>query len=224
MTGSTTLACVRDSGGITIYQGSILDHLDLLDQADVIVCDPPYGMGYATHTGGRWAQTKITGDEDTSVRDAVLASWAPRPALVFGRWTEAKPPGTRQVLTWEKGLDHGGLGDLSLPWRRNTEEIYVIGKGFLAPTTTRSAVLRHRAPANGHPRYHPTQKPVALMRELLSVCPEEWVILDPFMGSGSTLRAAADLGRRAIGVELDPGYVETALRRLGQRSLFQVAG
>ena len=216
------LTCGRDSDGITIYQGSILDDLDLLDQADVLVCDPPYGIAYVTHQG-RWAHRPIAGDASTEARDTVLARWAPRPALVFGRWTEAKPPGTRQVLTWEKGLDHGGTGDLSLPWRRNTEEIYGIGKGFLAPTTARSAVLRYRAPVNTQPKHHPTEKPVALMRELISVCPEEWVILDPFMGSGSTLRAAADLGRRAIGVEIDPAYVETALRRLGQRSLFQAA-
>ena len=216
------LTCVRDSDGITIYQGDILDDLDLLDQADVLITDPPYGVSYVTHEG-RWAYRPIAGDESTAMRDAVLVAWAPRPALVFGRWSEQKPPGTRQCLTWEKGLDHGGRGDLTLPWRRNTEEIYVVGKGFLAPTTARSAVLRFRAPTNGHPRHHPTQKPTSLMRELISVCPKEWVILDPFLGSGSTLRAAADMGRRAIGVEIDPGYVETALRRLGQRSLFQAA-
>lgn len=217
-----SLTCVRDSGGITIYHGDILDDLDLLGQADVLVTDPPYGISYVTHQG-RWAHRPIAGDASTEVRDAVLARWAPRPALVFGRWSEQKPPGTRQTLTWEKTLDRGGTGDLSLPWRRNTEEIYVVGKGFLAPTTARSAVLRFRAPVNTQPKHHPTEKPTSLMRELLSVCPEEWVILDPFCGSGSTLRAAADMGRRAIGVEIDPAYVETALRRLGQRSLFQAA-
>ena len=213
---------VRDSDGITIYHGDILDDLALLDQADVIVCDPPYGVRYVSNQG-RWAHHPIAGDDSTAARDEVLAAWAPRPALVFGRWSEQKPPGTRQCLTWEKTLDHGGCGDLSLPWRRNTEEIYVVGKGFLPPTTAKSAVLRFRAPVNTQPKHHPTEKPVALMRELISVCPPEWVILDPFMGSGSTLRAAADMGRRAIGVEIDPAYAETAVRRLGQRSLFQAA-
>jgi len=151
----------------------------------------------------------------------VLDAWGDRPALVFGRWSVPRPERVRQVLTWEKGLDSGGRGDAASPWHRNTEEIYVLGRGFLRGTHARSAVLRYRAPVNTQPKYHPTEKPVALLRELISVCPPEWVVLDPFLGSGSTLVAAAELGRRAIGVEIDPEYVDTALRRLAQRSLFQ---
>jgi DNA modification methylase len=69
------------------------------------------------------------------------------------------------------------------------------------------------------PRVHPTQKPVALMRWCLSFVPDAQLILDPFMGSGTTLRAAKDLGRRAIGIEIEERYCEIAVKRLAQEVL-----
>ena len=126
------------------------------------------------------------------------------------------------VLTWEKG-EHVGMGDLALPWKPNTEEIYVLGTGF---TGTRSgSVLKCYAiagtvgRAQDGTRSHPTEKPVALMAELIRKCPAG-LVADPFAGSGTTLRAAKDEGRRAIGVELEERYCEIAARRLAQDTLF----
>ena len=65
--------------------------------------------------------------------------------------------------------------------------------------------------------FHPCQKPVALMRWCLSFC--DGTILDPFMGSGTTLRAAKDLGRQAIGIEIEEKYCEIAANRLRQKVL-----
>jgi DNA modification methylase len=66
---------------------------------------------------------------------------------------------------------------------------------------------------------HPTMKPVAMVRDILSAVPGD-VVLDPFVGSGTTLRAAKDLGRRAIGIEIEEKHCEIAANRLRQEVLF----
>lgn len=204
----------------TIFHGDCREVAEWL-QADVLVTDPPYGMQFASGMGGAFGKSEVAGDGNTGVRDEALRLWRPRPALVFGRWSVPRPSETRQVLTWEKG-NHVGMGDLSLPWKPNTEEIYVLGKGFVGKR--RSAVLRCFAIAGtvgrmqDGTRFHPTEKPVDLLRDLIGSCPSG-VIADPFMGSGTTLRAAKDLSRKAIGIEIEERYCEIAARRLGQEVL-----
>ena len=205
---------------VTIYHGDCRELLPLIE-ADVIVTDPPYGMGFSSGWNGAFGSSEIKGDHDTSARDFVLTIWGGRPALVFGRWSVPHPVATRMVLTWEKG-NHVGMGDLSLPWRPNTEEIYVIGTGFVGRRDT--SVIRELAiagtvgRADQGTRLHPTQKPVGLLRDLILACPLG-VILDPFMGSGTTLRAAKDLGRKAIGIEIEERYCEIAAKRMSQSIL-----
>ena len=63
-------------------------------------------------------------------------------------------------------------------------------------------------------KHHQTEKPVELLEKLLAICPEGGTVLDPFMGSGSTGVACANTGRRFTGIELEPGYFETARRRV----------
>ena len=65
-------------------------------------------------------------------------------------------------------------------------------------------------------REHPTQKPLSLMCWCLGFAPDAKTILDPFMGSGTTLRAAKDLGRKAIGIEIEERYCEIAAKRMAQ--------
>lgn len=202
---------------VTIYHGDCREVTEWLS-ADVLVTDPPYGMTLRSGWNGAFGDLRIEGDDTPEVRDAALSMW-PGPALVFGRWSVARPTGTRMVLVWDKG-SHAGMGDLSMPWKPQTEEIYVIGSGFLGRRD--SCVLRYNAIAGtvalAEGRQHPTEKPVGLMRDLIGKCPPG-TIADPFMGSGTTLRAAKDLGRKAIGVELDERYCEIAARRMGQEVL-----
>jgi site-specific DNA-methyltransferase (adenine-specific) len=206
-----------EHAGITIYHGDcreILPHVS----ADVLVTDPPYGIKLRSGMNGRHGECEIVGDENTDLRDDALIVWGDRPALVFGSWKRQRPIATRSVLIWEKG-EHVGMGDLSLPWKPNHEEIYVIGDGFSGPRT--GSVLHHLAIAGCVGvrtfRFHPTEKPVALMTDLIVKC--RGTVVDCFAGSGSTLIAAKELGRRAIGIEIEERYCEIAAKRLSQEVL-----
>lgn len=209
-----------ERNGITIYHGDCREVLPTLDAA-VMVTDPPYGMRFINN-GSREGWTSpnegipIAGDESTQLRDEVLTLWGERPALVFGTWKAPRPAATRETLVWDKVVSTG-MGDLSIPWRPSWEEIYVLGTGFCGPRG--HGVLRVSYPTLSPERhYHPTSKPVELLRELIGKCPPG-VVCDPFMGSGTTLRAAMDLGRKAIGIELEEKWCEVAAKRLSQQVL-----
>lgn len=209
-----------DDGLAVIYHGDCRE-IDAWLAGDVCVTDPPYGMRFRAGRGGAFGPSAIAGDHDTTTRDDALGLWGDRPALIFGRWSVPRPAATRALLIWEKG-NHVGMGDLAIPWKPNTEEIYVLGHGFVGDRG--SSVLRHLAiagtvgRADQGTRVHPTEKPVSLLRDLIAKCPPG-VVVDPFMGAGSTLRAAKDLGRRSVGVELEERYCEAAARRLCQEVL-----
>ncbi len=192
---------------VTLYLGDCLTQTAWLD-ADVLCTDPPYGMA---HRSG-WGARPIAGDETTGARDAALAAWGDRPALVFGRWSEPRPEGAIVRLVWDKG-EWPGMGDLSLPWGPSDEEVYVLGRGWIGKRE--GTVIRANRIVGSATADHPTPKPVGLMSTLIAKCPPG-TIADPFAGSGSTLVAAKQLGRRAIGVELEERYAEIAARRLCQ--------
>jgi DNA modification methylase len=208
-----------EHGGITIYHGDAVETLLQLPIfcAQVMLTDPPYGISYKSGAARVEMSNSISGDEDTRLRDFALQWWLGRPAIVFGSWKAQRPKETRARLIWDtKGAL--GMGDLSLPWKPSDQEIYVLGKGFSGHRG--SNVLRYppvqSMAENG--RVHPHQKPVELLTALLIKCPEGAVI-DPFMGSGSTLLSAKNLGRSAIGIELEERYCEIAAKRLSQEVL-----
>lgn len=190
---------------ITLYHGDCRD-VAAWREAGVMVTDPPYGMDYKSGWSGR----SIEGDGDTAIRDAALAMWRPKPALVFGRWDCPHPADTRMCLTWNKG-DWPGMGDLELPWGPSTEEIYVLGHGFSGKRT--GSVIHHDR-LTGNTR-HPNEKPVGLMIRLLRTVPPG-VVADPFAGSGATLVACKQLGKMAIGVEKSEEHCRTIVDRLAQ--------
>jgi DNA modification methylase len=105
---------------------------------------------------------------------------------------------------WDKGqrIDQAD-GELAFSTRKGPLRVF---------TLNRVALMQDGA-------VHPTQKPEALMRWCLSFFPNAQTILDPFMGSGTTLRACKDLGRKCIGIELEEKFCEIAARRLGQEVL-----
>lgn len=208
---------------VTIYHGDALDLLSHLESTsgpdvDSLLVDPPYGLGYESGRPRLEGNARsIEGDESTYVRDWLLRWWDNAgPALVFGSWRIPKPEGTKGVLVWDKG-GALGMGDLSIPWKFDHEEIYVLGRGFVGRRDSGS-VLRH-PPEQSMGRLHPHQKPVGLLSMLLAKLPHRGRVIDPCMGVGSTLVAAKARGMMAVGIEKDEGYCEKAARRLDQSVL-----
>jgi site-specific DNA-methyltransferase (adenine-specific) len=218
---------------VTLYHGDCRELLEWL-AADVLIMDPPYGThslpgnprgGYGRRNnaagvgGSKHAQVgvphgnaQIAGDDDTGVRDTALAAWGSKPALVFGSPRLPDPPlvmGVKDRLVWDKrrpGMNSG-------PWRYRHESIYVTD-GFVRASDASVSILSAFPEQDDH--IH--GKPLALMSALIEAAPPG-VIADPFAGSGTTLVAARNLGRRVVGVELEERYCEITVRRLEQNVL-----
>ena len=212
-----------EHGGITIYHGDCREILPTLSRSALIVTDPPYGIRYVHGGGGgaisnnpranfRRQREAITGDAepfDASVLltfEEVIAFGADHYAqqLPHGRW-----------LVWDKtgggkfsGLD--SFSDVEMAWhsRNGASRIFhYLWKGVC------------QAGEKGQRRTHPSQKPIALMQWVIGQAKSVGVIVDPFAGSGTTLRAAKNLGRSAIGIEIEERYCEIAAKRLSQEVL-----
>jgi len=208
---------------VTIYHGDCRDLLPI--DADVLLTDPPYGIGWALHGGGHKAKMAgtrihagIEGDADTSLRDAVLGMLPEMPGAVFGSFQAPFPADVRQVLIYHKSADSGLVGSVT-GFRKDTEPIFLVGP-WPRRDVSRSSLFTSQIGLQRLQKVlgHPHAKPVDVLIPLLRMCPEG-TVLDPFMGSGSTLVAAKSLGRRAIGIEIDERYCEIAARRCSQEVL-----
>lgn len=214
---------------VTLYHGDCRA-IDAWLAAGVLVTDPPYGRawkqgaGLLSGHGGSHSPAGhqgIANDRDTAVRDAALGLWGDRPAIVFGDPLIAAPVAARQALVYGKQPDAGVRGALA-GFRRDVEMIYMLGK-WSAGIGGESSILRAPGLMAGEHGLaaragHPHAKSIAVLEVLIDRCPPG-MVADPFAGSGSTLIAARNLRRRAIGVELDERYCEAAAKRLAQSVL-----
>ena len=213
---------------VTLYHGDCLEITDWLD-ADVLVTDPPYGSNnesrgtYSAKKGRteRRRVSPIAGDRSPEQRDSVLTAWGGGPWIVFGTWRVPRPNGTDHRLIWHK--TGAPPGPACSAFMLQDEEIYIHGKGFRATSPPMRSVIvtdemRQGAAGAVATIGHPTPKPIRLMELLIDRCPMG-VIADPFAGSGATLVAARNLGRKAIGVELEERYCELIAKRLDQMCL-----
>jgi site-specific DNA-methyltransferase (adenine-specific) len=205
---------------VTLYLGNCHEIAEWT-AADVLVTDPPYGIGWRTNGGGGNGITPgrrhdgIQGDNDTSTRDRAMDLWGAKPALVFGSFRAPPPAGVVETLVYRKPADSGVLGTTT-GWRRDVEPVYVLGTWPRRKTRWSAVVAARGGICNAIMRTgHPHTKPLDVMEQLVEACPEG-VIADPFAGSGSTLVAARNLGRRAVGVELEERYCEVVAKRLDQ--------
>lgn len=202
---------------ITLYLGDALE-VDEWQAGDVLVTDPPYGLDSHLGIGGLTAggeriHAAQGWDADLSVRDAVLERWGSRPYAVFGspRRLDAAPAYRETPLVWDKG-NVVAMGDTGFPWRPTYELIYVAGDGWAGYRGEAILRVRHDQ-RDARDLGHPTPKPIALMTAIVEKAPPG-VIVDPFAGTGATLIAARNAGRRSIGVERDPDYCAAAVRRI----------
>lgn len=213
---------------VTLFHGDCLEVSEWLS-ADVLVTDPPYGISnesrgtYDAVSGSHSARrvNPIRSDGSVAVRDAAVGLWGDRPRIVFGSWRAPRPEPVDHRLIWHKRKQPPGPARCA--FMLQDEEIYVTGKGFRASSPPMRSVIATDEIRHG--KYglvasvgHPTPKPLELMELLIDRCPDG-VIADPFAGSGSTLLAARNLGRRSVGVEFEERYCELIVNRLSQQTL-----
>ena len=208
---------------VTIYHGDCLELMPSLT-FDCIVTDPPYGIGVQTNYAQRQRTAlslcndyvPIHGD-DAPFNPLPLLSCGV-PTILFGanHYADNLPP-SASWFVWDKldGLTSGrevgfnDQADVELIWSNVGGPARLMRQRWMGAMKS-GADAQHR-------RVHPTQKPVELMKRLVAIT--EGTVIDPFMGSGTTLRAAKDLGRKAIGIELEERYCEIAAKRLAQEVL-----
>ncbi len=185
----------------TIYCADCRDVLPLLDRVDLVLTDPPYGLGEKLHNGGTWStdpKYDAMLEWDKKVEDSLLVNISNTyPSIIWGGNYYFLPP-SRCWLSWVKRNNVPTMADFELTWTN-----------FNRP----SKCYRGRIHPDGI-NQHPTQKPTYLMEWCLSFI--LGTVLDPFMGSGTTLVAAKKLNRKSIGIEIEEKYCAIAVKRLKQ--------
>lgn len=210
-----------EHAGITIYHGSALGVLDMWDGSrsfDLLLTDPPYGIKEAA------GKNKSRGGV-AKARDYGDASWDDRPAyeaialsrrlarhhIIFGGNYYDLPP-SRCWLVWDKANDGTDFADCELAWTNLNQAVRKI--------TFRWNGMLQGAGVPKEPRLHPTMKPEPVIRwALMQASQDVKTVLDPFMGSGTTLVACKRLGRQCVGIEREEKYCEIAAKRLSQEAL-----
>ena len=231
-----SLSPYYEDNAVRIFHGDCREVLPQLDERfELVLTDPPYSE--RTHRGARTSRFGMQGKRLVDfehltvgeIRDIFgelakhlsgwlvsFTDWRYTPALAepgveglrfvrFGIWV--KPNGAPQFSGDRPGMGWEAIALM----HTETKPLSWNGGGRHAVWTMPRA----------HKQWHPTEKPLGLVRELMcNFANEGDLVLDPFMGSGTTLRAAKDLGCRAIGIEIDERWCEYAANRLSQQVLF----
>lgn len=192
--------------GITIYCGDCRELMPRI-KCDVVVTDPPYGVALGRERPSRMNKVGglIVGDDSLFDPRAVLALGLPSVLWGANAYADTLPRSTGWLV-----------------WDKTHAETCEHSQAELAWTSAAIGIRVHREAYHGFMRradgwLHPTQKPPRLMAWCMSLRPfSAGTVLDPFMGSGTTLVAAKRLGRRAIGIEIEERYCEIAAKRLEQ--------
>ncbi len=205
-------------GRCRLIHANCADVLPMLGKVDALLTDPPFGIGLNTDnsrfSGGNTASVKRRGNgvgpasgrpilnDDKPFDPSFLREYG-KDQIIWGwnNFPDKLPRGA--CLVWIKRNDEAFgsfLSDAELAWFSRGHGVYC------KRDLSNNAIALDRV--------HPTQKPVALMEWCLGFLPNAETILDPFMGSGTTGVSCVNLGRSFIGIELDPGYFDIAVKRI----------
>ena len=183
-------------GNATLYLGDCRDILPTLGKVDAVVTDPPYGI-FAC--GGKWGRKADLGWDKVAADVSPILGIADE-VLIWGGNYYPLPP-SRGWLVWYKRDAVPSAADVELAWTNLDMNASLIDQTIAA--------------TNGERCGHPTQKPLRVMEWSLGFIRGE-IILDPFMGSGTTGVAAVQLGRKFVGIEIEPKYFDIACRRIAE--------
>jgi DNA modification methylase len=202
------MSCTEVIGDCTLILGDCAEILPTIGNVDALVTDPPYGIGAANGIG------KVT-KEGSDFRSA-LAQWdAETPAaelmeslLAISKW---------QII-WGGNYFDLPPSPCFFVWDKIQPEKFTLAMAELAWTNIKkpAKIWRWKSQSinGGDPKHHPTQKPLGLMEWCLGHLPDTKAVLDPFMGSGTTGVACANMGLAFIGIEREPAYFDIACRRI----------
>ncbi len=192
-------------GDCTLYLGDCLEIMPTLGEVDAVVTDPPYGLGDWNNrrsNASRPFDSDVTQQWDKPVTPDHIAALrtASKYQIIWGaNYFSDLLPRSKQMFVWNKGIRNMHFNDCEIAWCSGWREASRVFD--LSPV--------------GLKKQHPTQKPLALMKWCIGRLPSDaQTILDPFMGSGTTGVACAKMGRKFIGIELEPKYFDIACQRI----------
>lgn len=187
-------------GNATLYLGDCRDLLPMLPSVDAVITDPPYGLA-GKLAGGTWGK-RFEGEHDWDARPVVGIERLLELGAIQVVWggNYYSLPASRGWLSWQKPDAPPSMAHFELAWTNLDQNARQISFPLGAFNSERSG--------------HPTQKPEAVMRWCLAEVGSPDLILDPFMGSGTTGVAAMQLGKQFIGIEINPAYFAMACKRI----------
>jgi len=196
-----------DHKGIQIYHGDCREMLPHLPKVDLVLTDPPYGIGMdkknqhsSIRDNDKWMETNWDDKPITAEMIQLCIGMGKRSIIWGGNYFEGLPP-SQGWLVWSKPQRSFSMADGELAWTSINRALRILDTNRISG------------------KEHPTQKPLELLLWCIQQADKDGennTILDPFMGSGTTLVAAKSLGRKAIGIEIEEKYCEIACNRLAQ--------
>jgi len=204
------MAIVKEEriGGQRLILGDCLEVMPLLDTFDAVVTDPPYNLGDWNNRGSNKKgpfdsdKTQIWDSSISQSHIDLIISKSAKQIIWGGNYLLDFLGRTKQMFVWNKGIRNMHFNDCEIAWCSQFKE---------------ASRVFDFSPSSAEKKQHPTQKPVELMTWCIGHLPNTaTTILDPFMGSGTTLVACQKLGRQGTGIELDPDYFEIACKRVDE--------